>query len=175
MVAPSSITRDYIYGRSFTSWFFWWVLKLGKGILARKDVIAPRGPQILVFPPPNLGVCTADRWEHAGWTVVTLTPPPKPKSEAARSKRIMLYFYGSGFHRACHPRQWAFASYMAEKLDAETSVVPYPLVPLNNGKEVCGSHLAVVYVEGVLSYRNFTVGVLVIRSFLLSKRCIGHF
>lgn len=144
MPASSSITRDYIYGRSFSSWFFWWVLKLGKGILARKDVIAPRGPQILDFPPPNLGACTANKWEHAGWTMVTLTPPPKPESKDARPKRVMMYFYGSGFQRAIHPRQWGFASYLAEQLDAETSVVPYPLPPLNNAKEVCASVTTVI-------------------------------
>ncbi|KAF8323789.1 alpha/beta-hydrolase [Clavulina sp. PMI_390] len=103
-------------------------------IIKRKDVIAPRGPQTLDFPPPNLDSCSADRWESKDWKVVELIPPPSPNG--ARSKRVMMYMYGAGFQRPIHPRQWGFASYMAQKLDADTSVMPYPLPPLNNAKEV---------------------------------------
>lgn len=109
-------------------------MKLFLPVIKRKDVTAPRGPQTLGFPPPNLGACDASRWEYKDWTMVQLTPPKK--NDHTRSRRAMMYFYGSGFKRPIHPRQWGFASYLAEKLDAETSVIPYPLAPLNNAKEV---------------------------------------
>lgn len=140
MVAPqTSVTREHIHGRSWSAWFFWWIMKLFLPVLKRKKIIAPRGPQTLDFPPPNLGACSAGQWEYKDWTMVELTPPRN--KENLRPRRIMMYLYGSGFQNPIHPRQWGFASYLAEKLDAETSVIPYPLPPLNNAKEVNVSYM----------------------------------
>lgn len=71
--------------------------------------------------------------------MVTLSPSTARKG--SKPSRIMMYLYGAGFQRPIHPRQWGFAAYMAEKLDAETSVVPYPLPPLNNAKDVSNKDL----------------------------------
>lgn len=136
-MAASSVTREYIYGRSWSSWFFWWILKLFLPILKRKDIVAPRGPQSLDFPPPNLGGCSSDRWVYKDWTMVEIIPPQIKEGRLAR--RTMMYLYGAGFQRPIHPRQWGFAAYMADQLNAETSVIPYPLPPLNNAKEASNS------------------------------------
>src|ERR1700733_15026952 len=98
--SKSSVTREYIHGRSWSSWLTWWIMKLFLPVIKRKDVTAPHGPQTLDYPPPNRGACDASRWEYKDWTMVQLNPPKK--NGHTRSRRVMMCLYGSGFKRLIH-------------------------------------------------------------------------
>jgi acetyl esterase/lipase len=47
-----------------------------------------------------------------------------------------MYLYGSGFQAPISVYHWGFTAYLADHLNADVAVVPYPLAPTNHGLEV---------------------------------------
>lgn len=48
----------------------------------------------------------------------------------------MIYYHGGAFHHPVNKGHWTVASYFAEELDAEVTMVPLPLAPENTADDV---------------------------------------
>lgn len=141
---PSTMRRVIIPGPpSLSARLFWWALKLLLPIIAGgAPPPPPKGPQVWDLPPARLkgaikaGTVELGEWkeETSGWVIPTL----KSKTSEGRPKRrAALYFHGGGFTRGLSGSHWTWVQWLAENLDAEFYLVPYPLAPTNTGLEVC--------------------------------------
>lgn len=156
----SSLRRIPIPGPpTLSSRLLWWAVKLLLPLLVRPPPVPPKGPQILVLPPPKLkgaieaGEVEVSEWkeEGSGWVIPRLRVRGKSTrggestregggrrgAGARRTKRAALYFHGGAYTRGLAGVHWTWAQWLAGELGAEFYVVPYPLAPTNTGLEVC--------------------------------------
>lgn len=136
--SESSVTRFRIDTRSLISSLIWYGLYVWLRFRPLPVPAPKKGPQIWNFPPPAKLIrgCHAEQWTSNGWACTILSPSiwrSQPKPSAPRQ---ILYLHGGGFCMAINPLHWQLCSTLANELDAEVILVPYPLAPANGVDEV---------------------------------------
>lgn len=148
-MSDSRITRLKLTTRTWTSRLLWWALYIAcaardAGLIARPPP-TKKGPPSWPFPPTKsqIGSCHARRYPFEGWDNVIVTPSPLSKP-----KRTVLYIHGGGFYSDITVLEWRVAARLAEGLDAEVVVPPYPLAP-NSGVDDVRSGCLCAFDAGV--------------------------
>lgn len=139
-MSDSHVTRLNLTTRSWGSRLLWWALYAASAarnaaslIRVRRPPPSEKGPPVWPFPPSKgqIGSCHARPYPFQGWDNIIVTT-----SASSKPKRTILYIHGGGFVGDINSLEWRVVAKLAEGLDAEVVVPPYPLAPANGVDDV---------------------------------------